>query len=515
MKMNSTGSALRTVARKWNLPILAFVAALGLAICCTNAFAQTGASSIEGTVTDSTGSVIVGASVHVVNQATGVASDTKSNGVGFYQVPGLFTGTYVITYTAPNMKTYVQTVDLLVDRNLVIDPVMVPGAVTERVEVTADTVQLADKDNGTLGNTLENGRINELPMNARSLVTLTTETTPGMEGLGGNNSTAQRVNGIMYEGLEYVADGAPLNNLQFGGQDDAYQAILPDPDSIQEAQVQTSNAGARYETPATAVITTKSGTNQLHGSFFETNRDSAIGIARSRSVPYNYAQPEYIRNEFGASAGGPIILPHVYHGKNKSFWFFAYERFSLAQISFQALSVPTPAERGGDFSGDINSGGVLQSIYDPSTTASSATCVNNLGVSSNNTWCRTQFAYNGKPNTMNPALMSPFAKIFYAMAPPETSTNNPLVASNLNALNPNFQVIPTITLRLDHEFNEKNKVFLRYGQNFQKTTNLYGSTNYVTQATGSFPAGASGLAYNTDTNFATALGYTHVFSPNF
>jgi hypothetical protein len=158
---------------------------------------------------------------------------------------------------------------------------------------------------------------------------------------------------------------------------------------------------------------------------------------------------------------------------------------------------------------------VLQSIYDPSTTASSATCVNNLGVSSNNTWCRTQFAYNGKPNTMNPALMSPFAKIFYAMAPPETSTNNPLVASNLNALNPNFQVIPTITLRLDHEFNEKNKVFLRYGQNFQKTTNLYGSTNYVTQATGSFPAGASGLAYNTDTNFATALGYTHVFSPNF
>jgi Carboxypeptidase regulatory-like domain len=110
--MNDLASFLTRTLREWNAPILAIAAALSLALACSNALAQSGAGSIQGTVTDATGAVMPGASIHVVNQATGVAVDTKSNSVGFYQVPSLFTGMYVVSITAPGMKTYKQNIEL-------------------------------------------------------------------------------------------------------------------------------------------------------------------------------------------------------------------------------------------------------------------------------------------------------------------------------------------------------------------------------------------------------------------
>jgi hypothetical protein len=106
------------------------------------ALAQSGAGSIEGTVSDSTGAVIPGAVVHVVNVATGAATDTKSNGLGFYQVPGLFTGTYKITLTSPGMKAFATSIELLVAQSAVINPTLSPGSETEAVTVRADAVQL-------------------------------------------------------------------------------------------------------------------------------------------------------------------------------------------------------------------------------------------------------------------------------------------------------------------------------------------------------------------------------------
>ena len=519
--MKSFVHVLAQTFRKRDASIVSIVAILLLAICGLSAKAQSGAGSIQGTVTDSTGAVIQGASVQVVNTATGVVSNTKSNQVGFFQVPGLFTGSYDVTVIAPSMKTYERTVELLVDQTAVINPAMTPGEVTQRVEVKADLAQLVNKENGTLGTTLERGRIDEIPINGRVLSSLTNMTIPGIES-GANNptSTNQRVNGVMYEGFEYVADGVPLNNLQFGGQYASYNDLLPDPDAVQAVEVETSNTSAAYSSPATAVITTKSGTNQLHGSFFETARNNALGVAKQRqNVPApgqtSFVAPRLDRNEFGASIGGPITIPGLYHGKDKSFFFFAYERFSLVQfLSQSALKVPTAAERGGDFSA-LNFGNGPVNLYDPSTTAPSTACANNGNTASAANWCRTQYAYNGKPNTINPALISPTTKILYAMTPlGDPNNTNPIAASNYTAPNKNFQIIPTITFRLDHAFNENNKAFLRYGQNMQSVANLY-ANNYATLPTGNFPAGASGLSINADTNFAAALGYTHIFSPKF
>ena len=481
----------------------------GIVICCMSAFAQSGAGSIQGTVTDQTGAVIPGATIHVVNNATGVAADAKSNSVGFYQVPGLFTGGYTVTVNAPNMKSYRAGIELQVAQSAIINPVMSTGAVTQQVEVSADIVQLTTTDNGTIASTLESNRLNQLPMNGRLLLTLAGEATPGLE------STGQRANGLMPEALEYVADGVPLTNRNFGGEGNSTQAQLPDPDAIQEVRIETTNTSAMYASPGTGIITTKSGTNSLHGTFFETARNNYFGIAKNRNNPANYAAPHLVRNEFGASAGGPIILPWLYHGKDKSFWFFAYERYSLSNSSNELVSVPTAAMRTGDFSGLINATGLVQ-LYDPSTTVSNAACPKPGGGTENNPYCRTTFTNNQIPSTR----ISPVANIYYKILPlptPSLANVDPLTGSNLNATNPNFTVIPTITFRLDHAFNETNRTYLRYTSNNQTNWAL---RNYPSNAPSSlayqnFPVDAAGYQGILISNFGAALGYTHVFSPSF
>jgi hypothetical protein len=411
---------------------LAVVVVLGIALCCSIAMAQSGAGSIQGTVTDSTGAVIPGAIIHVVNQGTNIAVDTKSNAVGFYQVPDLFTGTYVVTITAPGMKTYKQTIELLVAQNAAINPSMTAGNVTQQVTVTADTVQLTTTDNGTIASTLENQRINQLPMNGRNILQLAAETTPGL-GSCNQDSNGQCANGLMGYGMEYVADGVTLEGREFGG-GHVGQAQFPDPDSIQEMRVETTGLNAQYATPATGVITTKSGTNSLHGSLFWTTRNSYWGTAKQRQSPSNYVSPPYIRNEIGGSVGGPIVLPHVYHGKDKSFFFFAYERYSLASIAGETATVPSTLWRNGDFSTMIGSSGALQTLYDPNTT-----------VYKGGTWTRQTFTQefsegpgagptncNGDTNCIPLNRESPTAQVVNAISPlpsPQYASVNPLLGT--------------------------------------------------------------------------------------
>ncbi len=488
---------------QWNKSVLAVIAMLGLILGGSAVWAQSGAGSIQGTITDATGAVIPGAKVNVVNQATNVAVNTKANGVGFYQVPGLFTGTYTVTITAPNMKTYKTRIQLLVNQNAVINATMTAGSITQQVQVSASTVQLTTTDNGTISSTLENQRINQLPMNGRNILTLTGETTPGLEGGG------TRANGLMGEAMEYVADGVPLTNRQFGGM---MQGVsTPDPDAVQEVQVDTTNTSAQYTEPGTAVITTKSGTNHLHGALFETARNNAIGIAKARQDPSNLVAPKYIRNEFGMSAGGPIVVPHVYHGKDKSFWFMAYERYSLASAGSNLFSVPTQAMRNGDFSGLYQLANPVQ-LYDPATTYNSGANVC-AATGKPNPYCRLPFANNQIPVNRE----SPTMKMINDITPLPNTTFNPLLEANLEGPDDNFVVIPTWTFRLDHVFNENNRAYLRYNSNIDVSHNLrnYPVKEPALGGADGFPANATGQAYNPSATFAGALGFTHVFSPTF
>lgn len=498
---------------RWLSCGFAIAAVLGITMCCPGAIAQSGAGSIQGTVKDPTGAVIPGAKIMVVNQATGVTSHTTSNKVGFYQVPGLFTGVYKVSVTATNMETYNHFVDLQVAQTAVINPVMTAGAVSQQVTVKGQAVQLTDTTNGVIGGTLENARINQLPMNGRNLITLVQETTPGLTNCSQSSSCP---NGLMGEAMTYVADGASLANREFGGTHEG-QLQMPDPDSVQQVKVLTSGAGARYETPATAVITTKSGTNRIHGSLFETARNSYFGVAKARQDPSNFVAPHLVRNEFGASAGGPILVPHIYNGRNKSFWFFAYERYSLRHTSYQLTKVPSLAMRQGDFSGAYNSSGILQTIYDPNSTAMSSSCAvpaSDGGGTVADQWCRTAFPGNKIPI----GRLSPTGKIIDDITiKPTDDSVNPLVADNVNSPAPDNSTIPTYTFRLDEAFNQSNHAYLRYTQNTEMAVRLrndpHGST--VTVPADGFPAAASGLYVYPNSTFAAALGFTHIFSPTF
>ena len=300
------------------------------------------------------------------------------------------------------------------------------------------------------------------------------------------------------------------------------QTQAPDPDAVQEVRIETTNTGAQYSEPATAIVTTKSGTNALHGALFETARNNAIGIAKNRNNLPTFAAPHLVRNEFGASAGGPIIIPHVYHGKDKSFWFYAYERYSYASPQAELVAVAPTAQRSGDFSGYTNSSSVYQQLYDPATTTNSANC-NGSGTA--NAFCRAPFGNGVLGSAGNNQIpinrLSPTMKIIYDITPQPSNSNNPVVAgSNLSVANPTFNEVPTQTFRFDHEFNEGNRAYLRYTSNVLRSVSLRNYTNAnlnnpATIAADGFPQYATGIAYNPSASYATAIGYTHVFSPTF
>jgi Carboxypeptidase regulatory-like domain len=488
-----------------------FITAVVLGLWRSTASAQSGIGSIQGTVTDPTGALVPGAAIHVVNEGTHVALDTKSNDAGFFQAPGLFTGTYRVTVKSPGMKEYETSIELLVAQTAVINPKLEVGAETQQVIVNADTVQLTTNDSASISSTLENERINQLPENGRVLTTLLNATTPGLEN-GGTN-----MNGMNPASLDYVVDGANLTSNNAGGL--LYpQTELIDPDSIQEVHVQASNGGAQYATPATVIMSTRSGTRNLHGTMFETARNNAFGVATPRGVLPGTPTPQLIRNEFGVSAGGPVVIPHVYHGRSKTFWFFAYERFSKAQQTPGLTAVPTYGTPGmtgpgagmnnGDFSTLVSKAGVLQTLYNPATTANASKCA---ATGAANAYCRTPFPNNQIPLSEE----SPFAKVYYDIIPKPNvpGVTNPLIQNNLSYSSPTYQVAVQETARIDHEFNENNRTFVRFSHSGSPVNIAGGPDNLAADG---IPSGAAlGFNNNLNNNYSTSLDYTHVFSPTF
>jgi hypothetical protein len=462
----------------------------------TALWAQSGAGTIQGTVQDATSAAIPNCQVQARNQATGVVTETTSNSAGFYALKGLFAGTYTVTFASPGMKKSESVITLQNGQVLVFNPQLAVGEVTEKVTVSGETIQLATYDSGTVNTQLDAARISQLPQNGRNILGLAQKTVPGLEGNG------TRANGLMQEAMEYSQDGAPMTNRNFGGESNSAQATLPDPDSVQEARFETLNSSAQFATPATVILTTKSGTNEFHGSLFETARNNYFGIARARQDPADFSAPPLIRNEFGASVGGPIWIPKVYNGRNRSFFFAAYERFSLRQKRQQLMRVPTIPMRSGDFSGLVDGAGVLQRLYDPNSTQSRE-----------NNYVRMPFSNNQIPL----ARISPLAKTLLAATPLPTSADNPMVNFNLNGQNPTVQTVPNYTVRLDHVFDDKNRAYFRFTEIDQQQQALrnYPSASPANIATPELEEGSTGYQRIPIQTISGALGYSKTISPTF
>jgi Carboxypeptidase regulatory-like domain/TonB dependent receptor len=489
--------------------LLALIVAGILASERATAQSSAGGGSIQGTVRDDAGAAVPGANIKITHLATGRQIETETNGAGFYSTPTVNIGQYKIRVESPGMKAWEGRLEVETGRSTVVDTVMTIGNLTDTVVVEGNITPLVTTNEPTQATTLDRLRIQELPLNGRDLNILLEAVTPGLESTVGGTGGV-RVGGLMVQATDYVQDGAAAVNRELGGI--GYTQGL---ESVQEVRVETSTSSAKYNRPATVILTTKSGTNDIHGSLFETHRNNGFGVARARQDVFfdgrEFKAPKLIRNEFGGSIGGPIFLPRFgeggkvfYNGKNRSFFFFAREGLELRQGITRDFRVPTQAMRAGDFSGLIDSQGRRITLYDPLTTRP-VTQPNGFVAA-----VRDPFPNNQVPLSR----LSPLTKRIYDITPLPNDITNPLVAANLRTvvptnIYPNLSDNPT-TVRLDHRFGEKDNAYLKL--NGGKRDNSFignGSSGPPTLNN------EANMTYFPSWSFSGAVGWTHTFSPSF
>ncbi|HYM08839.1 MAG TPA: carboxypeptidase-like regulatory domain-containing protein [Terriglobales bacterium] len=427
-------------------------------------------ASFFGTVTDKTGSVVVGASVKVTAQGTSISRETKTDETGHFLVPLLPVGDYTLRVDSQGFQSGEQKdVRLQVEEHREVDFILAPGSVTSTIEVSATEVAV-ETANPTLGQVITSQQVADLPLNGRDFVQLATltpgttqETNPNSFFNGGGSSEVSArgtfslsVGGSRVQSTDWLLDGNDNNELTAGG-----IAILPSIDAIQEFKVLTYNYSAEYGTRAgpTVLVTTKSGTNGLHGSLFEFFRNTKLD---ARSF-FASSREQFNLNQFGGSLGGPIQ-------KDKTFFFADYEaKMQRHGIPFVGL-VPTKDMLGGDFSADPF-GVARPGTFDGTTN------VDRFGDLTN-PYSGTPFQCDGAGNAL-PALANGSQaggvacnKIpvnMFDAAGAKMIKLYPLPNANNGPLGFNYTNVPVRKLnegkfdvRLDHTFSSSDSVFARF-----------------------------------------------------
>ena len=323
-------------------------------------FGQAGATgSILGTVTDSTGALIPGASVTVTNTGTGVAFRTQSSSAGDYLAPVLQPGTYSVTATAKGFKKSVTTgFTLAVDQKIRVNMALSPGDVTATVQVSAQGVSL-DTDSEALSQLVSQRQVEQLPLNGRNFMQLLL-VTAGAVTVGGEQGTmrqgegnAMSINGGRPEGNNYTLDGLVNTDPAL-----VTPAVILSQDAIQEFKVQSGTYSAEYGYSASQInIVSKGGTNKLHGAIFEDNRNDAFDAlpfptANNYITGIKTTNPVLRQNQFGFVADGPVYIPKLYDGRNKTFFMANYEGWRINNGGLATETVPNPAVLTGDFSSE-------------------------------------------------------------------------------------------------------------------------------------------------------------------
>jgi hypothetical protein len=484
---------------------------LGLALLLATVFlgfsapikGQTINATLLGTVTDASGGVVVGAKITITEIKTGVVHSVMTNESGNYEVPDLAPGQYEVAAERQGFKKSVHSdVDVLVNTDTRINLVLDPGTTQETVVVTGE-LPLLQTDRADIGQKIEERQAEELPLgfnrNFQGLLNLVPGTTRAHREhssfFNAQDSLRTEVNG--QSGL--------ANNLQFEGLNDNERTgllsiYIPPIEAIQTVDVTTSNYDAELGRANGAVtnVILKSGTNEFHGSAYEINRISALAAKPFFQTVAPKAQGVY--NYYGANIGGPIV-------KNKIFFFGDLLRINDHQGQFFNGTVPPADFRNGDFSNATNTKGQLIPIYDPATGNPDGTG-------------RTQFAFNGVPNTINPVRISPIAQAILAKIPlPNVATGacltNPTGPGCLVATN-NFQGTTkfikdttSFDVKIDDNISVNNRISGRFSFSDQNLSQapifgvLGGPSNGAFSGTG------------TQRYWAPAVNYYHVFSPTF
>jgi Carboxypeptidase regulatory-like domain len=451
------------------------------------ALAQNVTATLVGAVTDSTGAVVPGVTVTLVNPATQNSRTVVTDALGNYTFSLLRPANYHLTAEKPGFKrAVVEHVELQVDQTARIDVALEVGSVAESLSVTA-AAPLVASETGSIGQVIAQSQIQDLPLNGRSfysLVLLAPGTTPTMpksfiaanHAIPGQLTTpAFYVGGAREKSNGYLVDGVDAQDPHL-----QTPSLFPSVDTIQEFKLETNAYSSEYGHFAAQVsIATRSGTNQLHGSAYEFLRNDAMDAANYFSNLAGQGKSPLRYNQFGATLGGPLTVPKIYSGKDRTFYFLSWESTRIRNGNTGQLAVPTAQQRNGDFSLLKFRGN--QPIFDPATT----TTVNGAIV-------RDPFPGNIIP----PDRISAFGRgvmSFYPLPTVDLSTGN-----NYAALIRNLSDSDQFMGRVDHRFSDSDSLFFRYSiMNGHLTTN-------------------SAIPLNGSSTDATtqnmAMNYVHLFS---
>jgi hypothetical protein len=408
---------------------------------------------------------------------TDIARSTITLDSGMYVVSELPPGRYSLSIDRPGFKPYEQqNIVLVIGQRATINLQLQVGTEQQRITVTASDVPVIQTEDSSIGAVIESQTIVNTPLNGRLSVMGLMALAPGVQGAGAQDQMP--VYGVTpsigtgsrnaYGGVGYTLDGA-LNmfaSLERGSGE------VPPLDGIAEFKLLTSDVPAQFNQPAQVVIVSKGGANQFHGMLLEFNRVAAT--AAKSYFAGALRKPKYIRNEYGGNFSGPITIPGVYNGHDRSFFFFNFENFNLHQASTVSSVEPTTLMRQGNFSEFVTSTHSV-SIVDPVSGTNYGTTIP-----------------TGNLNTVSLALQ----KVLF----PATTTTG--VGTNTYENVPYVSIAHRISFRLDHKISDKDSIrgtFLRafYGPNPSVGAN-------------SLEGGMSGIGEHL-TN--TIVGWTHIFSP--
>ena len=400
--------------------------------------AQVEQGRFVGHIVDPQGATILGAEVRVTNKAMNIVQTAATDSSGDFVITPVQAGVYSLTVTAKGFQTISSSnIQVQVGQIVREDLTLRPGATSVTIEVTA-TEPLLNTDSATVGQVISNQQLSDLPLNGRGYYRLA-ELTPGAALLPPTgNSLAIRpeivngntISGIRGSAISFLLDGVDVSEQHQGG-----TFIQTSIDALQEFSVQQSPYSAEFNRGGAFFnATTKSGTNRFHGGVFEFIRNDKLDARNYFSLTRAILK----RNQFGGDIGGPLTIPHVYSGRDRTFFFLDYEAQRLRQGLVESGTVPTNAQRSGDFSA---SG--LHTIYDP--------------LSGNTTATRSQMSCNGKLNVICPSRISPQSAAVLAYYPQANNGAN------------SFQAVPSqaidwdqFTVRVDHQLTKSNRLFARW-----------------------------------------------------
>ena len=464
---------------------------VALVVLPSTLFGQSYTGTIIGTLKDTSGAVIPAANVTITNQQTARTESTTTDIEGRYISVPLAPGVYRVEASLQGFRGAARPdVTVQVNSTVVIDFTLEVGQLTDQVEVRADAT-LLETDSGTVGKVVDNRRILELPLNTRNVYSLIF-LTPGVAGTIGNNynSMSYSVNGARPTMMDTVIDGVTASFPTVNGFTGI--SVFPSVDAIQEFKVLGANYPAEYGRSLGSVLNVvyKSGTNQFHGSGYEFFRDSAFDannfFAKQAGTPLG----DFRRSQFGGVAGGPIR-------RSRTFYMGSYEGLREQRQAQQTTTVPTLAQRRGDFSQTLAQTGQLIRIFDPFTTRP-----NPAGG-----FIRDAFDGNVIPaNRIDPVAL----QVLNYFPLPNQPGNSVTGAQNYFSTGTQELNVDNVDGRIDHQISDNQKIFGRYS--YRKTFSAPAIFFPEDIAVAEGRVNEQNLAHNFVTDYSRTISNTTVMS---